>query len=770
MLATISKTKLFALILSSSFIWAASSASALQDNHQTQSSNWQTGNQPQPPSQRYEPVRSAPPSVHVPDANARKLNAVTTQTNTAGTSFNFSDSPIAAQKIPTQSPQNNTGVRQVAYQQPVAQTPAMQPANSKIDPRVPLNLRGNSESPATYFRAAQQATEPQPKRTMRNTYPTQSTRKSTPLVNAQAFESQPYYDRSQTSQQAPQPHRVSGASPIQLAARPKPLAAKSNESSQIQQVAFTKQTDDDSTGISSSPLRGNNFSMRSENISSRGSELSTRADAGTTIQLSTPAMVVNTYGPTTVGLHKTATYKITCTNDSDRDVERILVGIDMPQWVDLQNINATGGQHEITDGNEQARLKWIVDRIPANTTHTITISAIPRKPEMFDLGVDWAFAPRKGMSHVTVTQPKLEMKISGPNDVLFGEKAIYHVTVSNPGTGTAEKVSVMLPEALGGERASLGDIPAGSEKNFQVELFARTSGNIDLAATAVADGQLETEVDRKILVRRANLTVAVAGPPIKYSGTTATYTVTVINQGDAAATEVAGALALPSGVKYLTGVNGAQQTESGLRWPIGTMNPGDKRTYQISCELNTSGNLQIEAGARGGGDVAASGAFVTAVETIADLVLSVDDPKGPLPTGELITYQIRVKNRGTKSANGVDLVMQFSDGIEPTQAVGLKHKVVPGQVLFSPIQRIDPGQEMVLKVQAKASKGGTHIFRAQLTCTDSDSREIAEGTTRFFGETTAEHTNIQTIESPLDANTADAENRVNAFDSNDFSR
>ena len=114
--------------------------------------------------------------------------------------------------------------------------------------------------------------------------------------------------------------------------------------------------------------------------------------------------------------------------------------------------------------------------------------------------------------------------------------------------------------------------------------------------------------------------------------------------------------------------------------------------------------------------------------------------------------------------------MLFSDGIEPTQALGLKHKLVPGKVLFSPIQRIDPGQEITLKVQAKASMSGTHIFRAQLTCTDADSREIAEGTTRFFGDSTTDHTNIKTLESPIDANTADAENRFDTPDSNDFSR
>jgi hypothetical protein len=78
--------------------------------------------------------------------------------------------------------------------------------------------------------------------------------------------------------------------------------------------------------------------------------------------------------------------------------------------------------------------------------------------------------------------------------------------------------------------------------------------------------------------------------------------------------------------------------------------------------------------------------------------------------------------------------MQFSDGIEPKKASGLEYKIVPGQVLFTPISQIDPGQQMSFKVIAQPMKSGTHVFRAQLTCEQADSREIAEGTTKFFGD------------------------------------
>ena len=452
------------------------------------------------------------------------------------------------------------------------------------------------------------------------------------------------------------------------------------------------------------------------------------------IRLNAPAIEVETFGPASIGVNKAANYQVVVKNNSSTKAERILVGINLPQWVDIENVNLTTGGKEITDGENQARLVWSIDKIPGNASQTITVTAVPRKAEVFDVGVEWTLVPRVGKANISVTEPKLAMSISGPAEVLFGETALYHVTVRNPGTGAAENVVVMLPEALGGERATLGDIEAGKEKVFQVELLARTAGELNLVATAAADQELKTSAQRGLTVRRANLGVSLEGPGLKYAGSGAQYKVVITNSGDATANEVVTAVALPPGVKYLSGVESVKIIDGGMRWPVGALEPGQTRTYKINCQLNTSGDLQLEVGARGKGDLAASSACLTTVETVADLVLSVADPKGPLPTGEKIPYEIKVQNRGTKTAKGVNLVMQFSEGIEPLNATGLEHRIAEGQVLFTPITQIDPGQEMKFKVTAEALKSGTHIFRAQLTCQDSDAREIAEGTTRFFGE------------------------------------
>jgi len=72
----------------------------------------------------------------------------------------------------------------------------------------------------------------------------------------------------------------------------------------------------------------------------------------------------------------------------------------------------------------------------------------------------------------------------------------------------------MLPEALGGERATLGLIPPGKEKHFQVELLARAAGDLNLVATAAAEGNLKAEAEQALIVRRAALAISMTGPAV----------------------------------------------------------------------------------------------------------------------------------------------------------------------------------------------------------------------------------------------------------------
>ena len=457
------------------------------------------------------------------------------------------------------------------------------------------------------------------------------------------------------------------------------------------------------------------------------------------MSIASPGIEVKAFGPQSIGINKPSTFRVVVTNNSRTKAEKVLVGINIPEWVDIENTNLTTGTKEVTDGVDQSRLLWTIDNIPAGQKQTATITTIPRKSEGFMLAVEWTFAPKIGTVNINVTEPRLEMSMSGPGEVLFGETAEYTVTVRNPGTGDAENVVVMLPEEFGGDSAPLGTVAAGKETVFDITLAARTAGPLTLTTSASGDGDLTTSASQDILVRRAIMDIAIEGPTLKYAGTMGRYRVTITNNGDATADKLETAVALPSGAKYLGGIDGAKDKGQGIIWQVGSIEPKGTRTYEIDCELVGAGELKFETGVRqmdGLSNVAEAAAeCMTSVETIADLVLSVQDPKGPLPTGEETEYQITVQNRGSRSAKGVELSMQFSEGIEPSKGSGLDHQVVPnGQIIFSPIKQIDPGQSMKFQVSAIAHKSGTHIFRAVLTCDDSGSREISEGTTKFFGE------------------------------------
>jgi hypothetical protein len=122
---------------------------------------------------------------------------------------------------------------------------------------------------------------------------------------------------------------------------------------------------------------------------------------------------------------------------------------------------------------------------------------------------------------------------------------------------------------------------------------------------------------------------------------------------------------------------------------------------------------------------------------VADLTLDLSDPAGPVPVGSEAAYQVRVENRGTKSAEGVEVVVYFSEGIEPVAVEGARAQTAPGQVLFDKIPSLAPGQDLTLQIKAKAEKAGNHICRVEVHCKPLGVRLVSEETTRFYGDTSA---------------------------------
>ncbi|MFG0263371.1 MAG: hypothetical protein ACF788_13340, partial [Novipirellula sp. JB048] len=167
-----------------------------------------------------------------------------------------------------------------------------------------------------------------------------------------------------------------------------------------------------------------------------------------------------------------------------------------------------------------------------------------------------------------------------------------------------------------------------------------------------------------------------------------------------------------------------------LKWQIDALAPGATRSYQFRCNMAATGDQRFSFQCEGSAAGRAGVALATRVESIADLVLTVHDPPAPAPIGTDVTYEIIVRNRGSKEATDVRALAQFSHGIEPSQIEGQGGEMLTGQVVFDPIARIDPGQEIRLRVVAKADRAGHHRFRTEVR--SGDTMLVAEEATHYM--------------------------------------
>ena len=443
-----------------------------------------------------------------------------------------------------------------------------------------------------------------------------------------------------------------------------------------------------------------------------------------------PGIRVATYGPSEVMIRQTNQYEIRVENRGSIDASGVIVRTVVPDWAEVRGQTATRGNVETQTQVNVERMIWTIDHLPAGASERMFVRLTAARSGTFDLDVDWTTLPQKSIARVTVHEPRLNLTIEGPDQVVYGQSQTYKVRVLNPGDGTAPNVVFTLsPNSATPQTQRIGDIPPGKEAQFDVELTAQDLGDLKIHGLASGDLELRAESSKTIRVAAANLEAVLTGPEVKYQNTEAMYSLQLQNSGIAASEQIVATLRLPSGVKYLGGIEDAALQGNALKWKVSSLPPGASRDYQFRCSMTSTGEqlfaFDCKGTAAGNTDVS----IATRVDSIADLVLTVSDPVAPAPIGSDVIYEIVVRNRGSKEATDVRAIAQFSHGIEPLRIEGQTGEVVTGQVLFDPIPRIGPGQEVQLRVIAQADRAGHHRFRTEVR--SGDTVLVAEEATHY---------------------------------------
>lgn len=474
-----------------------------------------------------------------------------------------------------------------------------------------------------------------------------------------------------------------------------------------------------------------------------------------------PLLNVETVGPRQISVGKESVYEVTMQNRGEVEAEEVVVYVALPAWAHVVGAQVSSGATHAAPPDQAAEpFQWRIGNLPARGRERLLLKIVPRESRPFDLAVRWDYRQVTSQALIEVQEAKLEIELAGPREVHYGEKQIYTLKLSNTGSGDAENVLIKLvPIGSSGNQPvahNVGTVQAGQRKAIEVELTARQVGNLTIKVEVRADGGLYAELAESVLVRRAALQVDIEGPRVQYVGAVAKYLILVRNPGTAAAKNVGFSVVLPPGAKYVSGIQGGRLKANGtkLGWDLQTLDPAAERTFVLNCRLDLPGSTQIDVVSAADGDLTASAGMTTQVEAMADLVMAVDDPAGPIPIGEEAAYEVRIRNRGTKNAPNVEVLTYFSRGIEPTTADGAQHKLAPGQVIFSPIPSLAPGEDIVLKVYARAETVGNHIFRAEVHCRSLGTRLVSEDTTHFYkgDPVSRQASRLSPAESPQDEN------------------
>jgi uncharacterized repeat protein (TIGR01451 family) len=457
--------------------------------------------------------------------------------------------------------------------------------------------------------------------------------------------------------------------------------------------------------------------------------------ASTPLDVRVPQLRLRVDGPQAIAVGQKATYTIHATNEGASDLQGLIVRASTPKGVLIDGIKTMVGAYELDETPEDSGVLWELDSLAANDSKSLELQIEVLEADQFALNLEWTLAPKPTQMNVQVHQPKLELELSGPAEVQLGAPEKYRMRIKNPGSAVLPDLTLSLQtETTSQYDSQIGPIAPGSEKIIDIELTFDHPGLFPIVATAKdPSGKLQQRQRIDVQVQKIEVKATWFGPEEFIQGSKADYELVIENSGGIPAANLACFVAIPDGIELIELPEGVTRQANELRWSIPKLDPRSQFTLPIRCEMNRSGNHTLAFQARSDQNITLRSDISTVVEAIADLELVVKEPQAPAPVGTRVVYELQVSNRGSKAAEDIRVVAQFSEGIEPLALEGHAGRIVPGQALFENLPSIGPNQTVTLRVICQASKNGVHRFRAAVQSPSSQEDLLEEGSTRFVG-------------------------------------
>ncbi|MDR3197388.1 MAG: DUF11 domain-containing protein [Planctomycetaceae bacterium] len=471
--------------------------------------------------------------------------------------------------------------------------------------------------------------------------------------------------------------------------------------------------------------------------------------------LVSPRLEVETEGDPRAIVGQEALYRIKIVNRGGSSAEQIILTVEIPNWLEIAQPEISAGTTSLIpreDNKEFRDFVWKISRIETQAEELLVLHLIPQQRKSVDLRIKYDFFKPATVAKIVVQEPILEMELQGPDEVLWGTNVGYKLLVRNTGNGDAENVKLeLLQTGSDMKSCELAVLKAGEEQAIDVEVWTGKQEHIDINIQATGQYDITARVNKRVNVLRPNIVMAVDSPTVQFVGSPAEFQIKVQNIGNAAARDIVLSAAIPLGAKFISSTSGGELTpENQIVWKIDSILVGDVFSASVVCEPKREGTCKLETsiGDKSGELASCVGSFEA--EAIVELKLEVENPQGPVEIGQEAVYTFNLFNRGTKAAENVEIKTAFGGGLEPYGVEGgINASMVDGQVFFDKIPTVASGQNVVLKVKAKAEKPGNHRMRTEVICAVANVHLVNENTTYFYQKQKGKSTTVVSSDSAI---------------------
>lgn len=455
--------------------------------------------------------------------------------------------------------------------------------------------------------------------------------------------------------------------------------------------------------------------------------------------LQRPSLTIQKIAPAEIQVNQTAKFKIVVRNVGQVAATEVIVSDQIPVGAELVGANPSA-ENRTSDG----KVQWNLGRIAAGDEKSIELEIRPTRPGEIGSVAQVTFSTQAS-ARTRVTRPELAVEHSGPAKVLIGNQVPLRFVVHNRGDGPATDVLLLerVPNQLkfNDEFRDLeypvGTIPPGKSKEINLSLTAVEAGRFNNIVMVTGAGGLESRHQIEIEVVAPQLEGEISGPTRRFLKREASHKFTISNSGTAPASNLDIVARLPRGVQFVSANNRGQYDPGShsVYWSLAELTPSQSATVELSTLPVETGNHEIEFRMTADLKQSVTRRQALTIEHLVDVFFDIRDTTDPIEVGGNTSYRIRIVNQGTKPASEVRLEVNMAEGVRATRVDSTAAHEIRGQVVsFAPITSINPGEEVVVEIEAVGTSPGEHRVSANLRTAEREINLTKEESTRVYAD------------------------------------